>query len=195
MLTSEVVKVFSVRLPEAQRRRVKSLAASLGLSLQEAVHQALEAWVLQHDPQIGQRRDPQPAAPGGVDVDKPTRRNDPGNTARASRQAGAPRSGGPSAQARDPGAGAWAWLRDAPRLDWSQCPAVEVATDKNGRFWAFRGTRVRFAAVLLDLMNGHPMEKVLARYDGLTVDMLKAALQFAALGLAPSASPVDALGR
>ncbi len=33
------------------------------------------------------------------------------------------------------------------------------------------------------------MEKILARYDGLTLEQLKAALQFAALGLAPSAPP------
>jgi len=42
---------LSVRLPEAQRRRVKSVAASLGLSLQQAVEDALEVWLLEHDPQ------------------------------------------------------------------------------------------------------------------------------------------------
>lgn len=38
-------KLLAVRLPEAERRRVKSLAASQGLTLQEAVRQALDAWM------------------------------------------------------------------------------------------------------------------------------------------------------
>ena len=37
-------KLLSVRLPEAEFRRFKSLAASRGVSVQEAVHQALECW-------------------------------------------------------------------------------------------------------------------------------------------------------
>jgi uncharacterized protein (DUF433 family) len=191
MLTSMTSAVtLSVRLPAAERRRVKSLAVSLGLSLQDLVHQALEAWVLQHDPQMGRRHNPQPGALGGADVDKPARRNDEGKPTRRSRKAGdRPRPGGTGAQARDLGADAWAWLRGAPRLDWSQCPAVEIASTKAGRVWVFRGTHIPLPAVLRDFMDGHPMEKILARYDGLTRDMLKSALQFAALGLAPSASP------
>ena len=31
-------------MPEAELRRIKSLAASRGISVQEAVHQALERW-------------------------------------------------------------------------------------------------------------------------------------------------------
>jgi Ribbon-helix-helix protein, copG family len=38
------LKTLSVRMPEAQLRRIKSLAASRGVSVQEAVHQALERW-------------------------------------------------------------------------------------------------------------------------------------------------------
>ena len=44
MPASQHLKVLSVRLPEPQFRRFKSLAARRGVSLQEAVHQALEAW-------------------------------------------------------------------------------------------------------------------------------------------------------
>src|SRR5271167_4336308 len=84
-LTSGPVKVFSVRLPEAERRRVKSLAASLGLSLQEVVHQALEAWMLQHDPRLGRRRNRPPGAPVGADMDKPARRNDQMKSVRTAR--------------------------------------------------------------------------------------------------------------
>lgn len=44
MTASKHLKVLSVRLPEAELRRFKSLAASRGVSVQAAVHQAMEAW-------------------------------------------------------------------------------------------------------------------------------------------------------
>ena len=47
MLASLQLKVLSVRLPELQVRRIKSLAATRGVSVQEAVHQALEVWASQ----------------------------------------------------------------------------------------------------------------------------------------------------
>ena len=50
-MANEPKKLLAVRLPEAERRRIKSLAASLGLSLQEAVQQALEMWAGQFQPQ------------------------------------------------------------------------------------------------------------------------------------------------
>lgn len=45
MQTSRHLKVLSVRLPEVSVRRVKSVAASRGVSVQDAVHQALDAWM------------------------------------------------------------------------------------------------------------------------------------------------------
>ena len=45
MQTSRHLKVLSVRLPEVSVRLVKSIAASRGVSVQEAVHQALDAWM------------------------------------------------------------------------------------------------------------------------------------------------------
>jgi hypothetical protein len=44
MPASKHSKVLSVRLPETAVRRFKSLAASRGISVQEAVHQALDTW-------------------------------------------------------------------------------------------------------------------------------------------------------
>ena len=41
---SKHLKVLSIRLPDPEVRRFKCLAASRGISLQEAVHQALETW-------------------------------------------------------------------------------------------------------------------------------------------------------
>ena len=50
-MANEPMKLLAVRLPEAERRRIKSLAASLGLSLQDAVQQALELWASQLPPE------------------------------------------------------------------------------------------------------------------------------------------------
>ena len=44
MTATDSLKVLSVRLPEAELRRYKSLAASRGVSVQTAVHEAMEAW-------------------------------------------------------------------------------------------------------------------------------------------------------
>ncbi len=46
MPASKQLKILSVRLPEPEVRRIKSLAASRGITVQEAVHQALENWPL-----------------------------------------------------------------------------------------------------------------------------------------------------
>ena len=44
MSASKHLKVLSVRLPESEIRRFKSIAAARGVSVQQAVHQALDAW-------------------------------------------------------------------------------------------------------------------------------------------------------
>ena len=44
MNTSNQLRMLSVRLAEADVRRFKSVAATRGVSVQEAVHEALEAW-------------------------------------------------------------------------------------------------------------------------------------------------------
>lgn len=46
MPASEHAKTLSVRLPEAELRRFKSLAAARGVSVQDAVHQALDVWAM-----------------------------------------------------------------------------------------------------------------------------------------------------
>ena len=46
-LPANDTKLFSVRLSEAEKRRVKSLAASQGLTLRQAIVQAFEAWASQ----------------------------------------------------------------------------------------------------------------------------------------------------
>ena len=49
MTTTISTKLLAIRLPEAQKRQIKSLAASLGMSLQDVVQQALAAWVSKHE--------------------------------------------------------------------------------------------------------------------------------------------------
>lgn len=51
MSTNIFSQTLAIRLPEPRKRYLKALAASLGLSLQEAVEQALDIWVSQHQQQ------------------------------------------------------------------------------------------------------------------------------------------------
>lgn len=44
MPASKHLKILSVRMPDSELRRIKSLAAERGVSLQEAVRQALDVW-------------------------------------------------------------------------------------------------------------------------------------------------------
>jgi hypothetical protein len=65
--------MLSVRLPEPELRRIKSLAANRGVSLQEAVQEALEAW----SAQLPTALSPLDALQGslaGVDVERLMRR-------------------------------------------------------------------------------------------------------------------------
>lgn len=70
MPASNQIAVLSVRLPEAELRRVKSLAASRGVTLQEAVHQALEGWASHLQPAIALPLDALQGSLARVDVEK-----------------------------------------------------------------------------------------------------------------------------
>jgi len=48
MTAKKPMRILSVRLPESELRRVKSLAASRGVTVQEAVYEALDAWASQN---------------------------------------------------------------------------------------------------------------------------------------------------
>jgi hypothetical protein len=73
-MTNQPMKLLAVRLPEAERRRIKSLAASQGLTLQEAVHQAMEAWASQLQAEGAFTLAPLPGFPTGTDLPKTKRR-------------------------------------------------------------------------------------------------------------------------
>jgi hypothetical protein len=74
MPASKQVGVLSVRLPEPELRRIKSLAASRGVTLQEAVHQALEAWSSHLRPAIALPLDRLQGSLARLDVEKLMRR-------------------------------------------------------------------------------------------------------------------------
>jgi uncharacterized protein (DUF433 family) len=204
---------LSVRMTESENRRVKVLAARLGLSLQDVVRQALDAWVLEHDPQARRRHQPQAgtlAATDGqrrkreatrqVPLDKlragsrPLRRPPAadglvtrddrlvqGSGVRSAPHVSAAGRGAARATAPAPGERPrnLDWLRDAERLDWSQCRVVKVRATQAGRIWFFRGTHVALPAVLHDFRNGCSLREVLARHAGLTAEQAKAAVEFA----------------
>jgi len=70
MPASKQISVLSVRVPQSELRQIKSLAASRGVTLQEAVHQALRAWAFDQ-----KRAAPLPlnvlqGSLAGVDVEK-----------------------------------------------------------------------------------------------------------------------------
>lgn len=52
MPASKQIAVLSVRLPQAELRRIKSLAAGRGVSLQEAVQEALHSWASHKAPRL-----------------------------------------------------------------------------------------------------------------------------------------------
>jgi Ribbon-helix-helix protein, copG family len=72
-MLSNRTKLLAVRLPEADKRRIKSLAASQGLSLQEAVRQAIEAWASQLQPESLLPLQPLPGSQADPVSQKPTR--------------------------------------------------------------------------------------------------------------------------
>ena len=70
MSASKQIAVLSVRLPASKLRRIKSLAASRGVTLQAAVDQALEAWALHLKPAVPLPLDALEGSLAGVNVEK-----------------------------------------------------------------------------------------------------------------------------
>ena len=70
-----------------------------------------------------------------------------------------------------------------PLLDWSQCPAVESIPGKVSGAWVLRNTRMPVATIFENLEAGATIDDILAWYDGLDRDMVKAVIAFAARSL------------
>jgi len=181
-------KLFQVRLTEAEKRRIKTLAVSQGLTLRQATVQAFEAWAA---------RLPSPALPGEFARGRTAASNR--EKRGQSRPAVAPRLGrqraegtpaatpGGGSQAADARAASQAWLRRAAQLDWSKCPAVESVQGESGKILVVRGTDAPLAEVLQSVADGHPVVQIADVFE-LTMQQLVAVLQFATEGAAPAGS-------
>jgi Protein of unknown function (DUF433) len=211
----EAEDILFVRLTEAEKRLIKTLAASQGLTLRQATLEAYGAWAekLQSS-----------ALPGGTAQGVPARRESakPGQPKRGSRvsaqqpdadastssgqalgykQKTTPKQelrradAGPStapgnAQVPSQEAPSVAWLHRVAQLDlnWSKCPAAERVHEKTGNVWVARGTRVPLSAIFDAVAKGEPFVEICEVFR-ITLQQLIAILQFAAEGLA-AARPV-----
>lgn len=71
-------------------------------------------------------------------------------------------------------------------LDWSQCPAVERVPGKMGGDWVLRGTRMPVATVFENLASGARLDDIVAWYDGVDPEQVKAVIDFVVLSLQPT---------
>src|SRR5271157_1920974 len=100
-------KLLSVRLPEAEKRRIKIMAASQGVTIRQAIHEAFDAWASQLQSRAS-TPDAARGTPAGADSDRPRRPNHPAT----------PRQDRRSAEAKPSStAGGQAPNADAPSID------------------------------------------------------------------------------
>jgi hypothetical protein len=196
-----------VRLPQADKRRIKRLAATQGLTLGQAVLQAFEAWASQLQSGGAPPPDPRPGGRTHTAYEKPTQpKRGPQGSAqeqRANRSTSSgqapghqttPRQGGrrpDEAPSLAPGrdrvpnrqAPSLDWLHRVAQLDlnWSKCPAAEKVHEKTGNVWVARGTHVPVTAVLDAVAEGESLAEIAAVY-GITLQQLITILQFATEG-------------
>jgi hypothetical protein len=174
------IKPIFVRLTEAERRRIKTLAVSQGLTMREAIVQAFEAWASQL------RSGVFPSGP------KPKRRRQPEHASIGQQLRGPagtrPSEVGPSL-ADVPGLEALTgdWVGRAAQLDWSKCPAAECVQTKKGNVWVASGTLVPLVHIFDAVAGDNPLPEIAEVYD-LTLQQLMALLQFAAGVAAPAAA-------
>jgi uncharacterized protein (DUF433 family) len=177
------MKRLSVRLPEAAMRRMKSLSALRGVSLQEAVQQALEAWAAQPQPADTHALDqpPDSLAGAGLEKKRPTKRAATAQPNRRRPAAGKPSLTPGGGQPENLEGAALEWFRRAGTLDWSKCSAVESVPAEIGNVWVVRGTAVPVAAIFRRFAEGQRFEQI-AEALGLTQEQLIPVLEFAAEG-------------
>jgi uncharacterized protein (DUF433 family) len=78
-------------------------------------------------------------------------------------------------------------------LVWSQCPVVESVPGKVSGTWVLKGTRMPVSAIFENLQAGANIDDILAWFDGLDREQVKAAIGFAARSLdkAPVYAPAQ----
>ncbi len=65
-------------------------------------------------------------------------------------------------------------------LNWSKCPEVEAIPGKLSGAWVLRNTRMPVSAILENSAAGATLDDLLAWYDGLDREQVRAVLEFAA---------------
>jgi uncharacterized protein (DUF433 family) len=71
-------------------------------------------------------------------------------------------------------------------LDWSECPAVERASERVSGAWVFTGTRVPVRALFENLEEGASVDDFLQWFPGVTRDQAVAVLAHAEHSLIPA---------
>jgi uncharacterized protein (DUF433 family) len=180
--------LLQVQLTEAEKRHIKTLAASQGLTLRQATLQAFQTWESQlrrqtpaPNPARGARASagaPMPGQPKPGAVRRQDRRQTEGAASSAPSSAAIPSLGTASR----------AWFRRAAQLDWSKCPAAQSVQGKTGKVWVVRGTDAPLAEVLQSVADGHPFLEIAEVFE-ITLQQLIAVLQFAAENGAPASHP------
>jgi uncharacterized protein (DUF433 family) len=175
-----------VRLTLAEKSHIRTLAASQGLTLRQAILHAFAAWEPQltaRQPAAPQPAQPSPAAAGSQGPAEQTARARSAAD-RAGQGPRAPSGGSPviSLPAR-----AAEWLRQAAgQLDWSKCPEAECLHGKTRKVWVVRDTCVPLAHILEAVAEGHPLAEI-AEVHEITLQQLMAIVQFAVASAAPAA--------
>ena len=191
------IKPIFVRLTEAERRRIRALAVSRGLTMREAILQAFEAWASQlraRGVTAGSKR----STSLGAETSRasasarPQKRHQPERAPMGQQHLRPddprPSEMGPSL-ADVPGLESLVgdWASKAAQLDWSKCPAAESVQTKRGTIWVASGTLVPLVHIFEAVAGGNPLLEIAEVYE-LTLQQLVTILQFAAEGAAP-ASP------
>lgn len=179
-MSEDRTNLLQIRLTEAEKRHIKTLAASQRLTLRQAALQAFRTWEL-----LLQSRalaaDPARGGPASADLQKPVQPK----PAVTSRQDQRPAAGGTPPLVIDdraaPGlsASSRAWLRRAAQLDWAKCSAAQRVPGKTGSVWVVRGTDVPLADVLQSVADGQPFLEIAEVFE-ITLQQLLAVVQYAA---------------
>ena len=188
-MPSNQTNLLQVRLTEAEKRRIKALAASHGLTLGQATVQAFEAWASQL-PSRAPAPNPARDTLAVADLEKSVHPHRAAKPRPNQRPAGTKLSSSPGrGGVPNLGAPSRVWLREAAQLDWSKCPAAQSVLGKNGNVWVVRGTRAPLVEILHSVADGHPFLEIAEVFE-ITLQQLIAVLQFAAEN-----TPSSSLGR
>ena len=190
-MTPSETKLLPVRLPEAEKRRIKIMAASQGVTIRQAIHEAFDARAAQLQSRAS-TPDAARGTPAATDSATPRLPNQPATPRQDPRPAEAKPSstpgGGPPPNAEAPSID---WLRRVAQLDWSKCPEAQRVVGKDSNVWVVRGTRVPVSAVLDAIAEGYPPVEVAEVFE-FSLQRLITILQFAAEGAAPAGVTTDA---